>query len=185
MSFRSSLGLNSTKTFGKQDLYIPAVAMWPRTTSPCADLAKTEISTSLVNIQTLDFDATTQEFAQVTLALPRNWNNRTITAKVYWTAAGGTATHTVQWGIKAGAYSNDDPLTTALGTEVTIDDALIAANDLHISAESAAITVAGTPADADFLAIQISRNPANDTLAVDAKLLGVVITLTTDSAVAA
>lgn len=170
---------------GLQDLYIGAVAMWPRTTSGCAALAKTELATSVLNIQSLGFDQTTQEFAQFTIVLPRNWNNGTVTVKVYWTAASGTASETVQWGISGGAYSNDDALTVALGTAVTVSDAFIAANDLHVTDYTSAITLAGSPADADFLAFQISRNPGSDTLAADAKLLGVVVTLTTDSGVAA
>lgn len=169
-------------TIGTQDLWIGAGAMWTRTTGGCAALAKTEMTTSLVNIQSLDFDGTTQEFAQFTLSLPRNWNNGTVTAKFYWTAASGSGT--VQWGISGGAYSNDDALTVALGTAQTVDDTLIAANDLHITDATSAITLAGSPADSDFLAFQISRNPASDTLAVDAKLLGVVITLTIDAATA-
>ena len=168
---------------GAQDLYVPAVAMWPRVTSGSATLARTEIATSLLNIQTLDFDQTTQEFAQFTIVLPRNWNNGTITARVYWTAASGSGT--VQWGVSGVAYSNDDPFTGVFGTAVNIDDTLIAANDLHITDISGAITLAGSPADADFLALQISRNPGSDNLTADAKLLGVVITLTTDAATAA
>ena len=167
---------------GLQDLYIPAVAMWPRTTGGCASLAKTEIATSLVNIQTLDFDQTSSEYAQFTISLPKNWNNGTVTATFYWTAASGSGT--VTWGIQGGAYSNDDALTTALGTEQTVTDTLIATNDLHISSATSAITLAGTPADADFLAFQIYRD-ITDTLSADAKLLGVVIQLTTDAAVSA
>ena len=90
---------------------------------------------------------------------------------------------TVQWGISGGAYSNDDALTVAFGTAQTSDDTLIATNDLHISPTTSAITLAGTPADADFLALQISRNPASDTLSGDAKLLGVVLFITTDAAI--
>lgn len=182
---QTALDLKATiaSVIGLQDLYIGAVAMWPRTTGGCASLAKTELATSLVNIQSLDFDQTTQEFCQFTLSLPRNWNNGTVTAKFYWTAAAGSGT--VQWAISGGAYSNDDALTVALGSAITADDTLIAANDLHISPDTTAITLAGTPADADFLVFQISRNPGSDTLSADAKLLGVVITLTTDSGVAA
>lgn len=176
----SSLAYAWQSTIGSQDIYIGAGAMWPRTTGGCAVLAKSEIATSLVNIQTLDFDQTTQEFAQFTLSLPRNWNNGTVTAKVYWTASAGTGT--VQWGISGGAYSNDDALTTALGSAVTVDDTLLATNDLHITDVTSAITLAGSPADADFLAFQISRNPASDTLTADAKLLGVVITVNIDAA---
>lgn len=170
---------------GSQDLYIPASAMWPRTSNGCASIAQTEIATSLVNIQTLDFDSSTQEFAQFTISLPRNWNNGTIIAKVYWTASSGSGG--VVWGVSGGAYSNDDALTVALGTAQTSTDTLIATNDLHISPDTSAITLAGTPADYDFLCLQISRNPADasDTLNADAKLLGIVITITTDAAKAA
>lgn len=168
---------------GSQDLFIPASAMWPRVTAGCSYLTRTEIATSLFNIQSLDFDQTTQEFAQFQISLPRNWNNGTITAKVYWTATSGSGT--VQWGISGGAYSNDDALTVAFGTAQTVDDTLIATNDLHITDATSAITLEGTPADADFIALQVSRNPASDTLNADAKLLGVVITITTDAAKAA
>jgi hypothetical protein len=73
-----------------------------------------------------------------------------------------------------------------LGTAQTVTDALTATNDLHITSATSAITLSGSPADADFLAFQISRNPADgsDTLAADAKLIGIVLTITTDAAVA-
>lgn len=178
----NNLAYSWEPTVGSQDLFIGAAAMWPTTTGGCAAIAQTELATSLVNIQSLDFDQTTEEKCQVTISLPRNWNNGTITAKFYWTAASGAGD--VIWGIKGGAYSNDDALTVAMGTEIETTDTLIAANDLHISSASAAVTLAGTPADADFLAIQIARKAAaaGDTLTADAKLLGVVITITTDAA---
>lgn len=170
---------------GAQDLYIPVVAMWPRITAGSAGLAATEMTTSLLNIQTLDFDQTIEEFVQFTIVLPRNWNNGTVTAKFYWTAASGTGG--VAWKIAGGAYSDDDSLTTAFGTAQSITDTLIAANDLHVTSYTSAITIAGTPQDSDFIAFQISRDVAHasDTLTADAKLLGIVLTLTTDSATAA
>lgn len=165
---------------GVQDLFIPAAAMWPRVTGGCGPVAAFEMATSLFNVQALSFDQTTQEFAQCQVVLPRKWNNGTITVVPYWTATSGAGT--VQWGISGGAYSNDDALTVALGTAQTSDDTLIAANDLHIGPATSAITLAGTPADADFLAIQISRNPASDTLTADALLLGISVRITTDAA---
>lgn len=165
---------------GVQDLYVPAVAMWPRITSGCAAITKTEMSTSLVNIQTLDFDQTSSEYAQFTISLPKNWNNGTVTATFYWTASSGSGT--VTWGIQGGAYSDDDALTVALGTAQTVTDTLLATNDLHVTSATSAITLAGSPADADFLAFQIYRDVA-DSLSGDAKLLGVVIQLTTDAAI--
>jgi hypothetical protein len=172
--------LSNQNPIGVQDLFVSAAAMWPRTTNGCAALAKTEMATSLFNIQTLDFDQTTQEFAQFQIVLPRKWNNSTVTVVFYWTAASGSGD--VQWGISGGAYANDDALTVAFGTAQTVDDTLIAANDLHITSATGALTLSNTPADADFLAFQISRNPGSDTLTADAKLLGVSIRITTNSA---
>jgi hypothetical protein len=165
---------------GTKDLWVPASGMWPRVSNGCASLAKSEIATSLINIQTLDFDPNSQEYAQWTMVLPRNWNNGTVTATVYWTASSGSGD--VVWGISGAAYSNDDILTGTLGSEITVTDTLLSANDVHISSTSSAITLSGTPQDADFLAFQITRVAANggDTLSSDAKLLGVKITITTD-----
>lgn len=180
---QSALDLKAalTAVIGVQDLFIPAVAMWPRTTGGCGPVTQSEMATSLFNIQALPFDQTTQEFAQFQIVLPRKWNIGTVTVVPYWTAAAGSGT--VQWGISGGAYSNDDALTVALGTPQTSDDTLLATNDLHIGPATSAITLAGTPADADFLAFQVSRNPASDTLTGDALLLGISVRITTDAAV--
>jgi hypothetical protein len=171
----------AVKPIGVQDLFIPASAMWPRVTSGCSVLTQYEMTTSLFNVQGLEFSNTVQQFAQFQVVLPRKWNNSTITAVVYWKPL-SSGTGDVQWGISAGAYSNDDALTVALGTAQTVDDTFIATDDLHVTSATSAITVAGTPADADFLAIQVSRNPGSDTLDVNAVLLGVSIRITTDAA---
>lgn len=183
-TFRERLVSMFTELFGGlipgvQDLFIPAPAMWPRVTNGCGPLTQLEMATSLFNIQVLPFDQTTQEFAQFQIVLPRKWNIGTVTVVPYWTAQSGSGT--VQWGISGGAYSNDDALTVALGTAQTSDDTLIATNDLHIGPETSAITLAGTPASADLLAFQISRNPASDTLSGDALLLGISVRITTTS----
>lgn len=166
---------------GVQDLWISAAAMWPRTTNGSSQLTKTEVATSLFNIQTLDFDQTTQEFAQFQIVFPRKYNNSTVTFVPVWTASSGSGT--VQWGLSAGSYRNDDPLTTAFGSAQTSDDTLIATNDLHIGPESAAITIAGTLQDGNFVGFQISRNPGSDTLTADAKLLGIILRITVNSGI--
>jgi hypothetical protein len=170
---------------GLQDLFVPASSMWPRTTGGSDVLRQREIATSLVNIHSLNFDQTTQEFAQFHIVMPRNWNNSTIRIRPYWTAASGSGG--VVFGFKAGAYSDGDALTTALGTEQTSTDTLLSTNAQHVGPYCSALTVAGSPADGDFIVIQVSRNPADgsDTIAADVELLGFSIELTTDSGVAA
>jgi len=62
---------------------------------------------------------------------------------------------------------------------VLVTDTLITANDVHISAATAAITLAGTPAASEFVQFRVYRDTgATDTLAGDARLLGVRITFT-------
>lgn len=171
----------AVKPIGVQDIWISAAAMWARVTNGCSQLTRSEMTTSLFNIQTLDFDTTTQEFAQFQVVMPRKWNNGTVTFRAYWTASAGSGT--VQWGLSGGSYRDDDALTVAFGTAQTSDDTLIATNDLHISPESSAITLAGTVADSNLIGFQISRNTASDNLNADAKLLGISLRITVDAAI--
>ncbi len=171
-----------TKVVGVQDIFIPASAMWPRATNGASGLSQTEIATSMVNIQAINFDQATQEFAQFMFALPRKWNNDTITAEVYWTSVEGSGG--VVFEISGGAYSNDDALSAALGSPQSISDTLLTADDLHITPTSSPITLAGLPSSSDFLVFQLSRNPSNgsDTLTADAKVLGIMLHVITTAA---
>lgn len=170
------------KVIGVQDLFIPAAAMWPTITNGCSILTQIELATSLFNVQTLDFDQTTEEHAQFQIVLPRKWNNLTITFVPYWTASAGTPGQTVRWQMNGCSYANDDSLTTAPGSSIAVDDTLLATNDLHIGAESSPMTIANTPASMDLLMLQVHRGVASDDLAADAKLLGVSLRITVTAA---
>ena len=56
---------------------------------------------------------------------------------------------TVSWNLKAVAVSDDDPIDVAYGTFQESEDTFILAEDEHIGPESAAITIAGTPAQGE------------------------------------
>ena len=84
-------------------------------------------------------------------------------------------------GLKALALSNDDALDTAWGPEVTVTDTWLAQNDIHISPESAALTIGGTPAEGDIVLFNLARKTASDNLTGDARTLEVVVTFTRDS----
>lgn len=169
------------KVIGVQDLWIPAAAMTPTITDGCSPLTQSQIVTSLLNIQTLDFDQTLEEHAQFQIKLPRKCSLATFKFKPKWTAAAGTAAQTVRWAAKAVAYSDGDDLTGALGSAVTVDDEFIAVDKQHTAPESTDVTIA-TPASEDFIAIDFSRVVSGDNLAADAKLLGVDIRLVTTAA---
>ena len=166
-------------TAGTQTIWVPAVAMYGATTNGAAS-ASVDSGTENVEYKVLDFDTSTQEFACFSVCFPKAWNNGTVTFAPYWTAASGSGT--VVFALQAVALSNDDAIDTAYGTEQTSTDTLITAADVHVGPTSSAITIAGTPADADLTFFRVKRNVADDTLGVDARLLGLAIFFTTSLA---
>jgi hypothetical protein len=56
------------------------------------------------------------------------------------------------------------------------------ANDLMVNVESGAVTIGGSPADADEVFFNIYRDVSADSQTADARLLGVKLFFTTDAA---
>lgn len=165
---------------GKHKLWIPAAAI---TAYPGAPPAFATWLATNVAVNTFDFDAAAAEFAFVTISMPSSWDEGTVTGKFVWTAASGSGD--VIWELYAVADSNDDAISTGYSAAVTATDTLIAAGDLHRSPETSALTIAGTPAANDTVHFLIGRKAADggDTLAVDARLLGLELYFTTNEAV--
>ena len=162
---------------GSTNLWIAASQWIPRTTTGVG-VDSTETTTNRQNFDQLLFDAATDEFAQALVVMPSNYNAGTVTGRFYWTASSGSGA--VVWGLQGLAYSDDDALDTATGTAQTVTDTLLAANDMMISGATSAITIGGTPGANKAVQFQIYRDAdaGGDTLAVDARLLGVEISYT-------
>ena len=161
----------------KRGIYIPAAALTPATTTGCAAITQYETTTNKVNYKSLDFDGATEEYAWLlAFQTPDYWDLSTITVRFHWTAASGSGD--VIWGAAAVALSNDDALDTALGTAQTVTDTLLATGDVHVTADTSALTVGGTPAKGDLLFLRVYRDAdaGGDTLnSVDARLIGITI----------
>lgn len=159
----------------KRGFYVPASAMYPSTTAGCAALTQVESSTNDVNIKVLDFDGagTSKEYAEFGLPSPSYWDASTVTAQFYWYATAGSGT--VNWECQGLALSDDDALDTAFGTLQEVTDTLLATGDVHVTAETSAITIAGSPVAGDWVQFKIARDPNNDTNTSDARLMGVRI----------
>lgn len=162
---------------GKQTIWVPAGAMTPRVTNG-ASVGLLDTGNQDNTIPVLDFDQTTVEYAQFCIAMPKSWNEGTVTFTPYWTADAGTAAQTFILQMNAAAISNDDPLNATLGGVVGSSDALIATGDLHIGPESSALTISGTPAEGDLVIFALNRDVNTDTLAADARLIGIQLHIT-------
>ena len=170
------------KIAGKETIWVPAVAMYPNSTNGCADIEQVELSNG-PEIKTLDFDKDSDEFAQFAVAFPKSWNEGTVTFQAFFTAD-STNTGTVSWGLSGVAISDNDSCNTAFGTQVapTAKAHSGTANDLDVTAESGAVTIAGSPSTDEQVFFQISRDVSEDSLTADAKLLGIKLFFTTDAA---
>ena len=171
----------AVKIAGKESIWVPAVAMYPNTTAG-AEAAQVELSNG-PEIKTLDFDKDSDENAQFAVAFPKSWNEGTITFQAFFTAT-STDTGTVSWDLAAVALADNGDLNTAFGTAVapTAKAHSGTSNDLDVTAESGAVTIAGSPGDDEYVFFQITRDVSDDTLNADARLLGVKLFFTTDSA---
>ena len=167
---------------GKQTIWVPASAMLPRITNG-PSLGSLETSTNRVNVLTLDFDPTTQEFAQFQVAMPKSWDEGTVTFEAIWYHPSTTTNFGVVWSIAGVALSDGNALDTAFGTAVLVTDTGGTTNAVYDSPESTAVTIGNTPAENDYVVFQVARVPANasDTMAVDARLLGVRLLYTTNA----
>lgn len=161
----------ATSGIGRNTEAIYANRMTARVTSG-AGSATIDSGSNDLTIPVFDFDDTAQEFIHFTWLPPKRWDLGTVTFEVLWTNAGGTPAQTCIFSLAGVAISDDDVLNTTFGTAVQSSDVLLATGDVHRSPESAAITIAGTPAQGDMVIFQLARVPATDTMVGDARVLG-------------
>jgi len=174
---------SALKIAGKETMWIPAAAMYGPTTNP-ADGALVETTATRPDLKVFDFDASTQQYTQFTVAMPKSWNEGTLTYQVYWSPS-STNTGNCIFGLQAVACADGDTIDVAYGTAVDVTDAGIGTvEDQQISAESGAMTVAGSPAAGEQTYFQLFRKAADggDTFTGESRVLGIKIFYTTDAA---
>ena len=178
----AQVGGSAIKVAGKETIWVPAVAMDPNTTNGAEGPNQTELGNGPA-LKTLDFDKDSDEFAQFAVAFPKSWNEGTVTFQAFFTA-NTTNTGTTSWALQGVALADNGDLNTAFGTAVAPTAKAMSgtANDLAVTAESGAVTIAGSPSTDEYVFFQISRDVSADDLTADAKLLGVKLFFTTDAA---
>jgi hypothetical protein len=159
---------------GPQTIWIPAGALTPRVT---AGITIASRETNGITVPTAQFVDGTDSGANFFIGFPKCWGAGTITYQCAWTAAAGTGT--VEFELRGGSFANDAAITTSgLGTAIAVTDTLIATNDVHWTAFSADVTIAGA-ADDTLTAFEIIRDVSDDTLNDTVELLGIKMLYTT------
>lgn len=168
-------GNQGASPIGKQVMWIPSVAMLPTVSNGCASIKFVETTAGNPDLQVLDFDATADEHAQFQIAMPNQWDEGTVTFQVYWTTT-ATDTDGVAWGLQGVASGDNESIDAAYGTPVVVtDDAQSGAKEVLVTAESSAVTIAGTPTAGDLCTFRLFRDvsDANDDMTEDARLIGI------------
>ena len=175
--------VSAVQIAGKETMWVPAPAMFGPTTNP-ADAAQVETTATRPDLKVFDFDASTKQYTQFSVAMPKSWNEGTLTYQVYWSPS-TTNTGNAIFGLQAVACADDDTIDVAYGTAIEVTDAGIGTvEDQQITSESGAITVAGSPAAGEQTYFQLYRDAADgsDTFTGECRVLGVKIFFTTDAA---
>ena len=176
-------GTAAVKVAGTETIFIPAQAMFGTTTNG-ADANAVETTATRPELKVLDFDASTAEYAQFSIAMPKSWNLGTVTFQAFWTPS-TTNTGNCIFGLQGVSCTEGDTADVAFGTAQEVTDAGIGTvEDVQMTSVSSAMTIAGSPADDDYTFFQVYRDAADgsDTFTGDARLLGIKLFYTTDAA---
>jgi hypothetical protein len=173
----------AVKIAGTETMWIPANALYLPTTNP-ADAASVETTATRPELKVLDFDASTAQYAQFAIAMPKSWNLGTVTYQVFWSPS-TTNTGNCIFGLQGVSCTEGDTADVAFGTAIEVTDAGIGTvEDVQMTAVSSAMTIAGSPADNDQTFFQLYRDAADgsDSFTGEARVLGIKLFYTTDAA---
>lgn len=174
----------SASVVGKHTIFIPAGAIRPTVSNGSDSLLEVETTAGRPDMQVLDFDSTVAEHGQFQVTFPKAWDEGVVTAVFYWTHAATTTNFGVAWSLQGVAVGNSDTIDVAYGTSVVSTSTGGTAKGLYSTAESASITIAGTPVADDLCYFRVFRDVSSgsDDLAVDARLIGVKLLFNIDTA---
>lgn len=138
-----------------------------------------EYGTNDVDLWLADFDPTSDEYIQWDVGSPSDWDGGTVTGVVRWLADSASGDSAV-WGLQGRSYADGEAIDQAWGAAQTVTDANTGQNQENVSAATAAITLAGTPAAGERWHFRGYRDADNgsDDLAADARLIGIMVTFT-------
>lgn len=179
--FTGDDGIDQPLTVPKRSFQFNASSLFPNITDGCDDAVQRETTTHKKNYVTRAFAV--NELGTIDLDLPPNYDGGTVT---WWykfiVPTGASAGDTVIFGLRGSSTKDDESLDAAPGAQVTITYTLpnpTAAVDVAVSAESSALTIAGTPVGGDAVTWEVERTGGD--MAEEAWLWRVYVRYPTDN----
>ena len=172
----------AVKIAGLETIFVPTTAMFGTTTNG-AEANAIETTATRPEMKVLDFDPSTIEYAQFSIAMPKSWNLGTVTFQAFWSPS-STDTGDAMIGLQGVSVANDGTSDVVFGTAIDVTDtAGGAVEDVMVSPTSTAVTIASAAADT-YTYFQVARNATNvaDDFTGDVRLLGIKLFYTTDAA---
>ena len=171
---------NKRNIFTDSLTLVAGAPLVPTATNGCAPLSTLNLGATIPNFPSLDFDASSVEYASCLTRLTQGWNAGTISAQFHWSHASTSTNFGVVWQLEARSFTNASSINQAHSGAVTIADTGGSTNTLYLSDATPALTITGSPAAGDLIALRVSRlaTDSADTLAIDARLHQVVVSFT-------
>ena len=178
----ATINVASSGAVGRHTMAFPAAATRSRTVNG-ASFSVMLNTTNEVHMLVYEFVNNAPEFVQFSVPMNKAWNTANVSAQFGWSHPTTATNFTVQWGIQALALSDGDAIDSSFGTAVTVSDTGGTSNTLYVTAETANVVIAGSPAVSDTVVFQVYRDTANttDTLDVNARLHWIKIYYTTSA----
>jgi len=175
-------GTAAVKIAGTETIFVPAQAMFGTTTNG-ADAQAVETTATRPEMKVLDFDPSTIEYAQFSIAMPKSWNEGTLTFQAFWSPS-NTDTGAALIGLQGVSVANDATSDVTFNAAVDVtDNGTGTVEDVLVSPVSANVTVKAAAADT-YTYFQVARNATSgsDSFTGDVRLLGIKLFYTTDEA---
>lgn len=175
---------NSLPSIGKHTIAIPAAAFVPTESNGAEAITSTETTAGRPDIRGFAFDDAADEAIQFHFPMPKSWNLGTLTFQVQWTSLTGADTDGVAWALEMVHVPDNSTIDVVYGTAIVVTDDLQGAAEEQLeTAESAALTVGGTPAVGGMVYGRLFRDTSdgNDDMEEDAVAQSIKLNITTNA----
>jgi len=157
---------------GQQTIWVAAAGMVPRNDTAASNTWATSGGNSY---KTMDFDGSTQQYAEFSIQMPKGWDEGDLVCQFVWNNPSTSASGVV-WGISTQALADGDSLNTSVPTPTYVADTCGTGQYSQITNEIT-ITPGGSPGAEELLTFVVTRPTANgsDTYSGLGQLHGVKI----------